>query len=245
VVVAVAIAVGISSYRSGAVATMTEKTSAQKTTEVSSQNHNTITIKQGASNKQNKILEPFSPSVLNIHVGDTVTWINEDSVSHTVDSIAFNSSELSPKTSNSPNSGGNPSSFKHTFREPGIFLYYSKKYPYMAGVIYVDTEETQRQLISTVTPNLTNVKIEMPWNSAYANKNGPFYIPVDAKVSEDNRITWENHDFIAHTATATDHSFDSGPVIPGHSFSTTAKGKGIIPYFCEIHPWMQGIVTIS
>lgn len=67
-----------------------------------------------------------------------------------------------------------------------------------------------------------------------------------AKVSEGDRITWENHDFIPHTATASDGSFDSDVVSPGESFSIITKGQGVIvAYFCEIHPWMQGVVAIS
>lgn len=59
-------------------------------------------------------------------------------------------------------------------------------------------------------------------------------------------MTWENHDFIPHTATARDGSFDSDVVSPGESFSIITKGQGVlVPYFCEIHSWMQGVVTVS
>ena len=115
----------------------------------------------------------------------------------------------------------------------------------MAGVVYVDAEETQREIISTTTnPRVTDVKIEMPYGSAYANDRGEFYFPVAARVSEGDMITWENHDFIPHTATASDGSFDTEVVLSEQSSSITAHGKGMKPYFCEIHPWMQGIVMI-
>ncbi|HVX02692.1 MAG TPA: hypothetical protein VHA09_06025, partial [Nitrososphaera sp.] len=218
----------------------------ERTATTSPSKMHTIIIEQGASKQQrNNTQEPFSPTIMNVHTGDTVTWINEDSVEHTINSIAFNSSKLSPNGSAS-SSGDSSSSFRHTFKEQGIFLYYSKNYPRMAGVVYVDTEETERQLTSTIGPkHLTDVKIEMPLNSAYANRYGPFYIPVAAKVSEGNRITWENHDFIPHTATASDGSFDSGPIGIGKSFSTISTEKGIVPYYCKIHPWMQGIIVLS
>jgi plastocyanin len=204
----------------------------------------TVTIKEGAS-KQSNLLEPFSPAIINVHVGDTVTWVNEDSVNHSINSIAFNSGQMSPKGSES----GNPSSsssFQHTFQKPGVFLYFSKNYSHMAGVVYVDAEETQREIISTTTnPRLTDVKIEMPYNTAYANERGEYYFPVAARVSEGDMITWENHDYIPHTATASDGSFDTDVVLAGGSASITVQGKGMKPYFCEIHPWMQGIVIVS
>jgi len=126
-----------------------------------------------------------------------------------------------------------------------MFVYYSKDDPTMAGVVYVGVEDTQREIESTTDANLTNVIIEMPWNSAYANKYGPFYMPVFARATVGDRVMWENHDFIPHTATAADGSFDSEVVSPGSSFYFIAKDKGTIPYFCEIHPWMQGILRIS
>jgi plastocyanin len=113
----------------------------------------------------------------------------------------------------------------------------------MPGVAYVDTEDTQREIINTLGSNSVDVKIEMPCNSAYENKYGPFFIPVSARIPEGNRITWEDHDFIAHTTTAIDPPFDSGPVGPGQSCSIIPKEEGMMPYFCKIHPRMQGIVT--
>lgn len=202
----------------------------------------TVTIKEGAS-KQSNMLEPFSPAIINVHVGDTVTWVNEDNVNHSINSIAFNSGQISPKGSENENSS---SSFQHTFQKPGVFLYFSKNYSHMAGVVYVDAEETQREIISTTTnPRLTDVKIEMPYNSAYSNEHGEFYFPVAARVSEGDMITWENHDYIPHTATASDGSFDTEAVLSGGSSSVIAQGKGMKPYFCEIHPWMQGLVMVS
>ncbi len=208
------------------------------------QENNIVTINEGAS-KQGNLLEPFSPAIINVHVGDTITWVNEDSVNHSINSVAFNSGQISPKGSENGNYSSS-SSFQHTFENPGVFLYYSKNYSHMAGVVYVDAEETQREIISTTTnPRLTDVKIEMPYNSAYANERGEFYFPVAARVSEGDMITWENHDYIPHTATASDGSFDTEAVLAGGSSSVTAQGKGMKPYFCEIHPWMQGIVMVS
>jgi hypothetical protein len=55
-----------------------------------------------------------------------------------------------------------------------------------------------------------------------------------------------NHDFIPHTATAGDGSFDSDVVSPGESFSIITKGQGVmVAYFCEIHPSIQDVVAIS
>jgi plastocyanin len=86
----------------------------------------------------------------------------------------------------------------------------------------------------------------MPQNAAYQNKYGPYFIPANAIVTTGSRISWENHDFIAHTATSNDRStFDTGPITPGTSKSIVLTHEGVITYFCEIHPWMIGTVTVS
>lgn len=197
-----------------------------------------IVIQQGAS--KGDVEEPFSPSSISIHAGDKVTWVNKDEVSHTISSLAFNSSQLSPDRD-----GENSSSFSYTFDQAGVFVYYSKAYPQMAGVVYVDFEETQRELVSSTDPGVTEVRVEMPQDSAYANKYGPFFIPVNARVSVGDRVVWENIDFIPHTATAADGSFDTGVLSPGKSFSIEVKDKGVTSYYCKIHPWMVGTVTVS
>ena len=207
---------------------------------VSSVSSPTVSILKGAS-QERSVLQPFSPSVVNVHVGDTVTWTNYDSVQHTVTSAAFDSGAIHP-TGNGSKGG----TFDHTFSTKGIFSYYCKVHPYMGGTVYVDTEETQRQLTSTLNPSNIDVKVEMPQNAAYQNKYGPFFIPENAIVPAGSRVTWDNHDFIAHTATSSDggKSFDTGPITPGSSRTVVVQHPGVMAYYCEIHPWMIGTVTV-
>jgi plastocyanin len=115
----------------------------------------------------------------------------------------------------------------------------------MSGTIYVDVDETQRQIVSTNHPGLSNIMIEMPRNAAYQNNYGQYFIPSNAIVPSGSRVTWVNNDYIAHTATGSDRlTFDTGPVLPSESKSFIINGTGRLAYFCEIHPWMQGSVEI-
>lgn len=64
-------------------------------------------------------------------------------------------------------------------------------------------------------------------------------------------IRWENADTAAHTVTsgsATDGPndiFDSRLFLPGSSFSYTFNELGNYPYFCIVHPWMEGTVIVT
>ena len=199
-----------------------------------------VTVPVGAGN-EGSISEFFVPSRLNLHTGNIVTWIDNDTVSHTITSATFNG-VVWPQGSTQ-----GPSTFSHTFNKSGTFSYFCQIHPYMTGVAFVDVQETERVLNSTIgSTNFVNVKIEMPQNAAYINNYGPYFIPTYAILPLNSRVTWSNQDYVAHTATATDGSFDTSPILPGQSYTITIRhNPGTIGYFCKIHPWMQAMISLS
>jgi hypothetical protein len=64
-------------------------------------------------------------------------------------------------------------------------------------------------------------------------------------------VTWKNPDNSVHTVTSgtsyngPDGAFDSEIIYPGKSFSVEFPYDGTYPYFCMIHPWMEGSVVVS
>jgi plastocyanin len=77
------------------------------------------------------------------------------------------------------------------------------------------------------------------------------YIPYHVTVSAGEEITWSNDDSAAHTVTSgtpsggPDGIFDSSLFMAGGTFSVTLDEPGEYPYFCMVHPWMIGIVTVE
>ena len=77
------------------------------------------------------------------------------------------------------------------------------------------------------------------------------FIPADVTVDVDGEVTWTNDDTAAHTITSgtpedgPDGTFDSSLVMPGTTFSYQFEDAGEYPYFCVVHPWMMGTVTVS
>ncbi|MBI4334412.1 MAG: cupredoxin domain-containing protein [Chloroflexi bacterium] len=69
--------------------------------------------------------------------------------------------------------------------------------------------------------------------------------PASVTVAAGTTITWNNADPVAHTVTATDHSFDSGSIKNGQSYSRTFAQPGTFDYFCEPHPNMKGVVIVK
>src|SRR5215204_4061550 len=83
--------------------------------------------------------------------------------------------------------------------------------------------------------------------------NEKFYGPQEITVNPGDMIVWENKDTAIHTATSgsgeeatPDGKFDSGLIMSGKSSQPIAMPNepGQYPYFCTLHPWMTGIVTV-
>ena len=65
---------------------------------------------------------------------------------------------------------------------------------------------------------------------------------VAAKVGD--TIEWVNEDFLDHTATAEDESFDLA-IAAGRSVRLEVRRSGAVAYFCRIHPNMRGTINVD
>ncbi len=70
----------------------------------------------------------YAPTPVKVHVGDTVSFVNDDAEAHTVTSNvkSFDSEGL--------DSNG---TWRHTFARPGTFAYFCELHPSMKGTIVV------------------------------------------------------------------------------------------------------------
>lgn len=124
------------------------------------------------------------------------------------------------------------------------------------------------------TANATNTEIQNPHeqqsNDTSGNNNqeisiakgavnpgtGNFYNPSATTVKKGSTITWINNDSAPHTATAAssnseqhvddDVAFDSGIIGPENTAKTTINAEpGTYDYYCTLHPYMKGQLTVS
>jgi len=81
--------------------------------------------------------------------------------------------------------------------------------------------------------------------------NNMCYMPYNAALDVGGEAMWHNVDTMAHTvssgtpAEGLDDVFDSSLVPAGGMFSYKFEEAGTYDYFCMVHPWMTGIVTVS
>jgi plastocyanin len=68
--------------------------------------------------------------------------------------------------------------------------------------------------------------------------------PVPAGIRAGDTIIWVNRDFLKHTATARDKSFNVD-LPPKSSRKTVIRHAGTIPFYCIYHPGMVGSLRVA
>ena len=119
-----------------------------------------------------------------------------------------------------------------------------------SGSLAIDIEVAEGDAPITQPNPPMKITIDMPEGAANID-NEIFYDPADTYVTPGSTITWTNSDTASHTVTSgtpsdgPDGNFDSGLFGPGKKFETVLDEKGTYSYFCQIHPWMTGSITVD
>jgi LPXTG-motif cell wall-anchored protein len=71
------------------------------------------------------------------------------------------------------------------------------------------------------------------------------FTPAQITIQEGDTVTWTNEGPTAHSATASDGSFDTGIFSAGGSRSETFDEAGTFAYICTPHPNMTGTVVVE
>ena len=82
------------------------------------------------------------------------------------------------------------------------------------------------------------------------------YMTSNLIISTGTTITWINSDTLPHTVTSgsdgmntvgldTPNGFDSGFMSGSDEYDHTFDVAGFYDYYCQLHPWMQGSVTVE
>ncbi len=70
------------------------------------------------------------------------------------------------------------------------------------------------------------------------------FVPPEITAHVGDTIEWVNSDFVVHTATARDGSWDV--LIPVNAKKTVVlKAEGTVDYYCKFHPNMTGKILVS
>ena len=137
---------------------------------------------------------------------------------------------------------------------------WSKQTPYeqLIATKAGDTTSTAGNATSVQTANATLAyaqenTVNMPQGSSNPSAT-EFFVPSDIKVSAGSTVTWTNSDTTIHTvvegspqeaSAGGEPAFDSSIMAPNSTFEHTFDTAGNVDYYCSLHPFMTGKVTVS
>ena len=192
----------------------------------------TINIPLNASVKGNP---SFDPASISVEKGNIIEWKNNDKVPHTVTSAPDGAVWDSGIISKGKSFRLDTSKLNST-----EYDYLCTVHPFMMGKIIITAP------VKPVFANVTMVQ-----GSAKQAAGQKYFDPVEISVKTGTTVVWTNADSVSHTVTSGDPSagpsgtFDSDLVKPGKTFTHVFSSVGTTPYFCSVHPWMTGKVTVG
>jgi len=71
------------------------------------------------------------------------------------------------------------------------------------------------------------------------------FAPADLTVSAGTTVTWKNADDSPHRIADKNGAYSSAALDTDDSFSHTFTTPGVYNYFCSIHPYMVGKITVK
>lgn len=90
--------------------------------------------------------------------------------------------------------------------------------------------------------------VEIPQTSRDCASSDSCFVPTILSIKKGQTAIWQNNDLTIHSIVSGSKdsgksgAISSGTIYPGESFSFTVTSSGMFPYYCEIHPWMKGVI---
>ncbi len=99
----------------------------------------------------------------------------------------------------------------------------------------------------------TTVHVEIPLGTSVpgCEETNECWSPADVTINAGDTVHWMNVDTAAHTVTGGSPAdgpsgvFDSSLVMADAVYAFTFDDAGSYDYFCMVHPWMVGSVTVN
>lgn len=117
------------------------------------------------------------------------------------------------------------------------------------GIIVLD-ESPDEKIIKEDSNMPLRSEIIIPNGNADQSNTG-FYIPLNLQVKVGTTVVWVNDDNVLHTVQSQDEDgnpigvFNSNVLNTGERFAFKFDESGTYDYFCTLHPWRVGQVTVT
>ena len=122
-----------------------------------------------------------------------------------------------------------------------------------AAEVVEETMEEAAEVVEEVMAGPQKHTVDMPKGTSVpgCEETNECYLPADITINVGDTVAWVNVDTAAHTVTSGSPAdgpsgvFDSSLVMADAVYAFTFEEAGNYDYFCMVHPWMIGSVTVT
>ena len=107
----------------------------------------------------------------------------------------------------------------------------------------------QKIIIISDDGTSTRPNIVIPNGNSEKGSHG-FYEPMHLDITKETVVIWENQDDYGHTIQSQDNAgrvipiFNSNILLTGQTFQYKFDESGNYQYFCTLHPWRVGTISV-
>ncbi len=188
-----------------------------------------------------KVAIVFTMAIVSIALGFTASgWITQDA-GPTVSTPTM----VSPETSEPEASSSFGADLAAEIREK-------------AGAVELEEEkevmmEEEEEVMMEESTEPTTVHVEIPVGTSVpgCEETNECWSPADITINAGDTVHWMNVDTAAHTVTGGSPAdgpsgvFDSSLVMADATYEFTFDEAGSYDYFCMVHPWMVGSISVN
>ena len=193
-----------------------------------------------------KVAIVFTMAIVAIALGFTATGGSIQDAGPTISTPM-----VSPETSEPKSSEGFGADLAAEIRERAGTVELEEEVMMEEEEVMEETMEEEVMMEESTEPTTVHVEIPVGTSVPGCEEFNSCFTPADISINAGDTVHWMNIDTVAHTVTggspATGPSgvFDSSLLMADAAFAFTFDEAGSYDYFCMVHPWMTGSISVN
>jgi len=106
-------------------------------------------------------------------------------------------------------------------------------------------QESNSSLVNIENTTITTTSRPTNPKTYNVEINSTGFSPSELKIKKGDSVIWVNRDYMEHTVTSDSGELDSGYLKQNKIYDHTFDNSGTFEYFCELHPYAIGKITVE
>ena len=193
-----------------------------------------------------KVAIVFTMAIVAIALGFTATGGSIQDAGPTISTPM-----VSPETSEPKSSEGFGADLAAEIREKAGTVELEEEVMMEEEEVMEETMEEEVMMEESTEPTTVHVELPVGTSVPGCEETNSCFTPADISINVGDTVHWMNIDTVAHTVTGGSPAngpsgvFDSSLLMADTAFAFIFDEAGSYDYFCMVHPWMTGSVSVN